>query len=145
MSRQLILNPFRGHPEEERNIMDRGLEETIKELATIDGAFVVRGDGVVESCGVLLKTAGQEEFQLPQGLGARHHAAAGITSVTRATAVTVSESTGNVMAYGEETPPSYHWPEDARFFERGDPILGRTRRAGAGVWEGNRPARAKVS
>jgi DNA integrity scanning protein DisA with diadenylate cyclase activity len=99
MSRQLILNPFRGHPQEKRNIMDRGLEETIKELSTIDGAFVVRGDGVVESCGVLLKTAGQEEFELPQGLGARHHAAAGITSVTRATAVTVSESTGNVMVF----------------------------------------------
>ena len=99
MSRPLILNPFCGHPEEERNIMDRGLEETIKELATIDGAFVVRGDGAVESCGVLLKIAGQEEFELPQGLGARHHAAAGITSVTRATAVTVSESTGNVMVF----------------------------------------------
>jgi len=99
MSRQLILNPFRGHPEEERNIMDGGLEETIKELSTIDGAFVVRGDGVVESCGVLLRTAGQKEFELPQGLGARHHAAAGITAVTRATAVTVSESTGNVMVF----------------------------------------------
>ena len=99
MSRPLILNPFRGHPEEKRNIMDKGFEETIKELSTIDGAFVVRGDGVVESCGVLLKTAGQEAFELPRGLGARHHAAAGITAVTRATAVTVSESTGNVMVF----------------------------------------------
>ena len=99
MSRPLILNPFRGHPEEKRNIMDRGFEETIKELSTIDGAFVVRGDGVVESCGVLLKTAGQEAFELPRGLGARHHAAAGITAVTRATAVTISESTGNVMVF----------------------------------------------
>jgi diadenylate cyclase len=99
MSRPLILNPFRGHPEEDRNIMDMGLEETIKELSTIDGAFVVRGDGVVESCGVLLKTAGQEAFELPRGLGARHHAAAGITAVTKATAVTVSASTGNVMVF----------------------------------------------
>ncbi|MHC4605331.1 MAG: DNA integrity scanning protein DisA nucleotide-binding domain protein [Planctomycetota bacterium] len=98
-SRPLILNPFRGHPEEERNVMNRGLEETIKELSTIDGAFIIRGDGVVENCGVLLKTAGQGESDLPQGLGARHHAAAGITSVTRATAVTVSESTGNVMVF----------------------------------------------
>ena len=32
-------------------------------------------------------------------VGARHHAAAGITAVTRATAVTVSESTGNVMVF----------------------------------------------
>ena len=99
MSRPLILNPFQGHPEEKRNIMDRDFEETIKELSTIDGAFVVRGDGVVESCGVLLKTAGQEAFELPRGLGSRHHAAAGITAVTRATAVTVSESTGNVMVF----------------------------------------------
>jgi DNA integrity scanning protein DisA with diadenylate cyclase activity len=99
MSRPLILNPFRGHPEEERNIMDSGLEETIKELSPVDGAFIVRGDGVVESCGMLLKTAGQEAFELPPGLGARHHAAAGITAVTRATAVTVSESTGNVMVF----------------------------------------------
>jgi DNA integrity scanning protein DisA with diadenylate cyclase activity len=99
MSRSLILNPFRGHPEEDRNIMDRGLEETIKELATIDGAFVVRSDGVIESCGVLLKAASQEAFELPRGLGARHHAAAGITAVTGATAVTVSESTGNVMVF----------------------------------------------
>lgn len=99
MSRPLILNPFRGYPEEERNIMDKGLEETIKELSTIDGAFIVRGDGVVESCGVLLKTTGQDAFELPRGLGARHHAAAGITAVTKATAVTVSESTGNVMVF----------------------------------------------
>ena len=99
MSRPLILNPFSGHPEEQRNIMDRRLDETIKELATIDGAFIIRGDGVVESCGVLLKTAGQESFELPRGLGARHHAAAGITAVTKATAVTVSESTGNVMVF----------------------------------------------
>ena len=99
MSRPLILNPFHGHPEEERNIMDKGLDETIKELSTVDGAFVVRGDGVVESCGVLLKTVGQEAYSLPRGLGARHHAAAGITAVTGAAAITVSESTGNVMVF----------------------------------------------
>lgn len=99
MSRPLILNPFHGHPEEERNIMDRGIDETIKELATVDGAFVVRNDGIVESCGVLLKTVGQEAYELPRGLGARHHAAAGITAITRAIAITVSESTGNVMVF----------------------------------------------
>ena len=99
MSRPLILNPFSGHAEEDRNILDKGLEETIKEFSSIDGAFVVRGDGVIESCGVLLKTAGQDAFELPRGLGARHHAAAGITAVTRATAVTVSQSTGNVMIF----------------------------------------------
>jgi len=99
LTRQLILNPFRGYPEESRNILDPTLGETIKELATIDGAFLVRGDGVIESCGTYLKTASQEEFELPQGLGARHHAAAAITAVTPSIAVTVSESTGTVSVF----------------------------------------------
>jgi diadenylate cyclase len=99
LTRQLILNPFRGYPEENRNILDHSLEETIKELSAIDGAFIVRGDGVIESCGTYLKTASQEEFELPQGLGARHHAAAAITSVTDSISVTVSESTGTVTIF----------------------------------------------
>jgi len=99
LTRQLILNPFRGYPEEKRNLLDHSLEETIKELSAIDGAFIIRADGVIESCGTYLKTASQEEFELPQGLGARHHAAAAITSVTDSIAVTVSESTGTVTIF----------------------------------------------
>jgi DNA integrity scanning protein DisA with diadenylate cyclase activity len=99
LTRQLILNPFRGYPEEKRNLLDHSLEETIKELSAIDGAFIIRRDGVIESCGTYLKTASQEEFELPQGLGARHHAAAAITSVTDSIAVTVSESTGTVTIF----------------------------------------------
>ena len=50
-SRSLVLNPFQGHPEEHRNILNPELEETIKEFAALDGAFVIRGDGVVLSAG----------------------------------------------------------------------------------------------
>lgn len=99
LSRQFILNPFQGYPEDQRNILDASLEETIKEMSTLDGAFIVRGDGVIESCGTFLKTASQEEFELPRGLGARHHAAAAITSVTDSISVTVSESTGTVTVF----------------------------------------------
>ncbi len=99
LTRQLILNPFKGYPEEERNILDSGLEETVKELASIDGAFIIRGDGVIESCGTYLKTASQDDFELPRGLGARHHAAAAITAVTDSISVTVSESTGTVTIF----------------------------------------------
>lgn len=99
LSRQLILNPFRGYAEEERNILSPTLEETVKELSALDGAFVIRGDGVIETCGAFIKTASQEEYDLPQGLGARHHAAAGITAVTDSLAVTVSESTGTVSIF----------------------------------------------
>lgn len=99
LSRQFILNPFQGYPEEQRNILDASLEETVKEMSTLDGAFIIRGDGVIESCGTYLKTASQEEFELPRGMGARHHAAAAITSVTDSISVTVSESTGTVTIF----------------------------------------------
>ena len=99
LTRQLVLNPFKGYPPNERNILDSSLEETVKELATLDGAFIVRGDGVMETCGAYVRTASQEEFELPRGLGARHHAAAAITAVTESIAVTVSESTGSITIF----------------------------------------------
>ena len=99
LTRQLILNPFKGYPATQRNILDHSFEETLKEMATLDGAFIIRGNGVVESCGTYLKTASQEEFELPRGLGARHQAAAAITAVTDTIAVTVSQSTGTVTIF----------------------------------------------
>lgn len=101
LSRQLIINPFKGYHEDERNILDPRLEETIKELSTIDGAFVIDGRGVIVTCGAYLKTSLQDEaeYSLPQGLGARHHAAAGISAVTQSLAITVSESTGTVTVF----------------------------------------------
>lgn len=96
--RQLIINPFRGYSEAERNILDPGLDETIKEFAGIDGAFVVTGDGVVLSAGSYLKPQA-EIGSLPSGFGTRHAAAAGITACTNALAVTISESTGMVTIF----------------------------------------------
>ncbi|MCS7223865.1 MAG: diadenylate cyclase [Armatimonadetes bacterium] len=97
-SRPLVLNPFRGYPENERNILDPQLTETIKEFSAIDGAFLVRSDGVVEAAGVYLQPSLSHE-DLPMGLGARHAAAAGITAVTDAMAITVSSSTGAVRVF----------------------------------------------
>jgi len=98
--RQLIINPFRGYSEAERNILDPGLVETIKEFASIDGAFVITGDGIVLSAGSYLRPQVAEEIQaLPSGFGARHAAAAGITACTNALAVTISESTGMVTLF----------------------------------------------
>jgi len=99
LTKQLILNPFQGYPEDERNLLSDALEETVKELSTVDGAFVIRGNGVIETCGAYVKVASQDEYDLPQGLGARHQAAAAITAVTNAAAVTVSESTGTVSVF----------------------------------------------
>lgn len=96
-SRQLILNPFHGYSAEHRNVLDSHMEETVKEFSSIDGAFLVRGDGVMEACGVFLKTSSGGD--LPQGLGTRHHVAAGITAITDSLAVAVSQSTGTVTLF----------------------------------------------
>jgi DNA integrity scanning protein DisA with diadenylate cyclase activity len=98
--RQLIINPFRGYSEAERNIMDPCLVETLKEFASIDGAFIITGDGIVLSAGSYLRPQTSAELPvLPGGYGARHAAAAGITLCTNALAVTISESTGTVTIF----------------------------------------------
>lgn len=98
ISRQMIFNPFQGYPEEERNILDPSLRETIKEFASLDGAFVIRDDGVIMAAGRYL-SASMEDAGLPQGLGSRHAAAAGITAVTNAISIVISESTGDVRIF----------------------------------------------
>jgi DNA integrity scanning protein DisA with diadenylate cyclase activity len=98
LSRQMIINPFMGYEEEERNILDRNLRDTIKEFSALDGAFVVRGDGVLVTAGRHLSAA-LENKDFPKGLGSRHIAAAGITSVTGAIAIVISESTGTVRIF----------------------------------------------
>lgn len=98
-SRQLVINPFQGYPEDERNVLDTRLEETIKEFSAIDGAFLIRGDGVILSAGRYLVPQGRLDEPLPQGLGARHEAAAGITVTTSALALSISQSTGTVSVF----------------------------------------------
>jgi len=90
-SKQLILNPFHGYAEEDRNILNPFMDETIKELALIDGAFIVQGNGVVESAGCLIQ-AKADEIDLPGGMGTRHAAAAAITQRTESLALVVSSS-----------------------------------------------------
>jgi len=98
LSRQMIINPFSGYPEEQRNILNPELEETIKELSAIDGAFVIREDGVLITAGRHLSAA-LDSREFPPGLGSRHIAAAGITSATKAVAIVISESSGNVTVF----------------------------------------------
>lgn len=97
-AQQNIINPFKGYPEAERNILDTRMAETVKEFATIDGAFVIKGTGIIVSAGTYLlpKLVAEE---LPQGLGARHAAAAAITAATKSIALTISESTGTVRIW----------------------------------------------
>src|SRR5262249_25859947 len=98
-SRGLVLNPFQGHPESARNVLDPALEETLKEYAALDGAFVVRGDGVVLTPGAHLLPSPAASTHPAGGLGTRHGAAAALPPSTGAVAVCVSQSTGTVSVY----------------------------------------------
>jgi DNA integrity scanning protein DisA with diadenylate cyclase activity len=94
----LVLNPFYGYKEEDRNILSPFMDETIKEFSSIDGAFIIRGDGVVESAGSLIQAA-DYDHALPSGLGSRHAAAAAISVATRCIAIVISSSTGQVTLF----------------------------------------------
>jgi diadenylate cyclase len=96
--RQMVINPFRGYREEEKSILDPSLEETVKEFSTIDGAFIIRGDGVIMSAGTFLRPEKAPQ-NLPSGLGARHAAAAALSQSTATLAVVVSQSTGRVSVF----------------------------------------------
>jgi DNA integrity scanning protein DisA with diadenylate cyclase activity len=98
LSRQMIINPFLGYSEEQLNILNPELEETIKELSAIDGAFIIKENGVLVSAGRHLNAA-IDSRDFPAGLGSRHIAAAGITNVTKAVAIVISESSGNVTVF----------------------------------------------
>ena len=92
------FDPVRGYNRSERDIHEPRVREAIKEVAQMDGAFVVAPDGIVErSCQIL--DAVHANITLSKGLGARHWAAAAITRNTKSIAVVVSESSGTVRIF----------------------------------------------
>ncbi|HYH96993.1 DNA integrity scanning protein DisA nucleotide-binding domain protein [Hyalangium sp.] len=97
-SRQMTINPFQGLSEAERNVLDPKIREAIKNFSVLDGAFIIREDGVVLAAGRYL-SASDEAVKIPLGLGARHAAAAGITSTTHCIALVVSQTSGAVRLF----------------------------------------------
>ena len=98
LSHEGVHNPFRGYSAKERELRDSRVRESVKELAQIDGAFVISGTGQVIAAGRILD-APAHGLKLSKGLGSRHWAAAAISKETRAVAITVSQSTGTVRLF----------------------------------------------
>jgi DNA integrity scanning protein DisA with diadenylate cyclase activity len=127
-SRSLILNPLEGHAESLRRIQDPNLRGTVKELAQLDGAFVVSSAGIVlAACRYL--DAAASPIELPLGLGSRHIAAAHISSATEAIGIVVSESAvvrlfchGSLI--GEIIPEL--WMMKRYDFQSGGPVVKET-------------------
>lgn len=102
MSHEAVHDAFKGYSKKERAIANPRVCESIKELAQIDGAFIISADGYAMACGRMLDVAAAE-VTLSKGLGARHWAAAAITKTTSAIAIAVSESTGTVRIFQNGT------------------------------------------
>jgi DNA integrity scanning protein DisA with diadenylate cyclase activity len=94
----LGFDPVKGYSVEERQLEDPKVRESVKEIAQLDGAFVVSSEGtIVSACQYI--SAPAAEITLSKGLGARHWAAAAISRATSAVAITVSESNGTVRLF----------------------------------------------
>ena len=98
LSHEQVHDPFKGYPKKERSIRSARVRESIKELAQIDGAFVIASDGAVAAAGRILDSRA-ENLTLSKGLGARHWACAAISKTTNAIAISVSQSTGTVRLF----------------------------------------------
>lgn len=98
-TRALILNPFAGHARKARNVHSAELVESLRELASLDGAFIIDGKGVVEQAAVYLDAPLCKKVKVPKGLGARHTAAAAVSSAADAVSIVISESSGIVTVF----------------------------------------------
>ena len=99
-SAPLTLNPFQGYSEQERNLFDQEVRAAVRTFAMLDGAFVVREDGVVLAAGRHIRVTAAPA-DLPLGYGARHVAAAAVTIQTDAIAIAVSQSSGKVRVFDQ--------------------------------------------
>jgi diadenylate cyclase len=99
-SRPLLLDPLYGHAEELLDVTRPDFRETVKELAQLDGAFLVRDRGTFAAAARYIDV--DPSTPLTPGLGTRHAAAASITTATDAIGIVVSQSSiVRVYARGE--------------------------------------------
>ena len=119
-SHPLLLDPLHGHARGIRHVEKRDFREAVKELAQLDGAFIVEDDGTFVSEARFVDVDLRSVSDLPSGLGARHAAAASISEAAAAIAIVVSESSVvRVFSQGELRaeilPGFFHGAADAFF------------------------------
>lgn len=138
-------DPFKGVKKSERRLKNRRIREEIKELAQLDGAFIIDEDGYVVASRQWV-AAPAEGLTLTKGLGSRHWAAAAISRATKAVVVVVSESTGTVRVFkdGEvklRLEPGRRRTVKWQEFEYEPPLerLGRPSATTAATADGGRP------
>jgi DNA integrity scanning protein DisA with diadenylate cyclase activity len=91
-------NPVKFLPLEDRQILDPDINEYIKEMAQIDGAFVIDGKGFIDVIGCRFN-ADMKDIHLPDGYGLRHTSVAAITRITKSIGIVVSQSGGKITIF----------------------------------------------
>src|SRR4029077_1263410 len=86
MCHPINFNPFRGYSPAERDVRDPRVREQIKDIAQLEGALIIRREGIAEAACMYLDVVA-EGITLSKGLGSRHWAAAAISKRTKALAV----------------------------------------------------------
>ncbi|MBI4438433.1 DNA integrity scanning protein DisA nucleotide-binding domain protein [Candidatus Woesearchaeota archaeon] len=96
----LKMNPFAGLVEESRKVTDPEIKETVKNLAQLDGVFLIDEKGTILTAGTYINID-QNNLELPglQGFGTRHRCTAALTKLTGAIGVVVSASGGTVRIF----------------------------------------------
>jgi len=92
------FDPVKGYSRPERDLHDPRVREAVKEVAVLDGAFIINADGTVEKAAQLVD-APYANLTLSKGLGARHWAGAAISKATASLAIVVSQSSGTVRLF----------------------------------------------
>ncbi len=92
------FDPLRGYKRENRSLYDAKVREDVKEIAQMDGAFVVSAEGIIEKSRQIIEVA-HADLSLSKGLGARHWAGAAISQITKAIGIVISQSTGTVRLF----------------------------------------------
>jgi DNA integrity scanning protein DisA with diadenylate cyclase activity len=144
MARPMNFNPFRGYGREERDVRDPAVREQIKDIAQLEGAIIIRRDGIATHACMHI-TADNQDITLSMGLGTRHAAAAAISKATKAVAIVVSQSSGAVRIFlgGEVVHTivpharpmvwgNFHLETDANGQKQPGPSGGRTPRPAPG-------------
>ena len=62
------VDPFRGYNKKHRNLLDAKVQEDAKEIAQLDGAFIINSDGVIERSRQMLEVS-HEDLTMTKGLG----------------------------------------------------------------------------
>ena len=97
-STALVLNPFKGHTDNKKNVTMQNNHETLAEFAWLDGAILFNSKGIASDAG--------RYIQVPSGInpkpgeGGRHLAARAISQLADSIAICVSSS-GVITLYSK--------------------------------------------